>query len=88
MHERRAVTRLGRDQPSALELEEGGVPDERLIQEIRAMLPPGTQVRSGQAQAKEDAEDTNEFISFLQTFLLSFGGIALFVGPRSYADAR
>jgi putative ABC transport system permease protein len=64
-----------------------GVPDERLVREIRAMLPPGTQVRSGQAQAEEDAEDTNQFISFLQTFLLSFGGIALFVGSFVIANS-
>ena len=37
-----------------------------LVQEIRAILPPGTQVRSGAAQAHEDAEGTNSFISFLQ----------------------
>jgi putative ABC transport system permease protein len=37
-------------------------------------------VRTGQAQAKEDAKDTESFLNFLQDFLLAFGGIALFVG--------
>ena len=64
-----------------------GVSDRQLVSEIRAMLPPGTEVRSGQAQAQEDAEDTDEFISFLQTFLLSFGGIALFVGSFVIANS-
>ncbi len=37
-------------------------------------------MRTGTAQAAEDAKDTNEFISFLRYFLLAFGVIALFVG--------
>ena len=51
------------------------------------MLPPGTQVRSGQAQAADDAADTNEFITFLQGFLLAFAGIALFVGSFVIANS-
>ena len=64
-----------------------GVSDQQLVRQIRAMLPPSTQVRTGQAQASEDAEETNSFISFLQTFLLSFGGIALFVGSFVIANS-
>ena len=41
----------------------------------------------GAAQAQKDAEDTNEFISFLQDFLLAFGGIALFVGSFVIANS-
>jgi hypothetical protein len=33
-------------------------------------------VRSGDAQAREDAKETDEFISFLRYFLLAFGLIA------------
>ena len=55
--------------------------------EIRAILPHGTQVRSGDTQAASDAEDTNSFISFLQTFLLSFAGVALFVGAFVIANS-
>ncbi len=57
-----------------------GVSPQRLVSEIREILPPNTQVRTGSAQAQEDASDTDEFISFLRYFLLAFGLIALFVG--------
>jgi putative ABC transport system permease protein len=57
-----------------------GVTPAKLAAEIRSILPPHTQVRTGQAQAKEDAKDTESFLNFLQDFLLAFGGIALFVG--------
>ena len=48
--------------------------------QIQTILPPGHEVRTGDAQADEDAQDTDEFISFLRYFLLAFGLIALFVG--------
>ena len=44
-------------------------------------------MRTGEAQAQEDASDTNAFISFLRTFLLVFGGIALFVGAFVIANS-
>ena len=46
-----------------------------------------TQVRTAEAQARADAEETNEFITFLQGFLLAFGGIALFVGAFVIANS-
>src|SRR5207247_7876211 len=46
-----------------------------------------TQVRTGSAQAHEDAKETNSFISFLQKFLLGFGGVALFVGSFVIANS-
>ncbi len=57
-----------------------GVSPTQLVTQISAILPPATQVRTGAAQATEDAKGTNEFISFLRYFLLAFGVIALFVG--------
>ncbi len=57
-----------------------GVSQAQLVSEISAILPEGTQVRTGTEQAAEDAKDTDEFISFLRYFLLAFGVIALFVG--------
>ena len=57
-----------------------GVSPDKLIAQIRTILPPNTEVRSGDAQAREDAKETDEFISFLRYFLLAFGLIALFVG--------
>ena len=44
-------------------------------------------MRSGTEQAKTDASDTKSFTSFLQTFLLAFGGIALFVGAFVIANS-
>ncbi len=64
-----------------------GVSSEQLATEIRAILPHGTQVKNGDTQAASDAEDTNSFISFLQTFLLSFAGVALFVGAFVIANS-
>jgi putative ABC transport system permease protein len=57
-----------------------GVASSRLVSEIAKILPPNVQVRTGSAQAAEDAKSTDEFISFLRYFLLAFGVIALFVG--------
>jgi putative ABC transport system permease protein len=64
-----------------------GVSPAQLTAEIRRILPSGTQVKGGSEQAASDAEDTNTFISFLQTFLLSFGGVALFVGAFVIANS-
>ena len=64
-----------------------GVADPELVREIQAILPDGTQVQGVGAQVQSDAEETNEFITFLQTFLLAFGGIALFVGSFVIANS-
>ncbi|HJR95794.1 MAG TPA: ABC transporter permease, partial [Gaiellaceae bacterium] len=50
--------------------------EQDLVSQIEEILPPGTQVKTGAEQAQADAEETNEFITFLQGFLLAFGGIA------------
>jgi putative ABC transport system permease protein len=64
-----------------------GVAQPALISAVQSILPPGTQVRTGEQQASEDASGTSGFISFLQTFLLVFGGIALFVGSFVIANS-
>ena len=61
--------------------------EQELVAQIEEILPPGTQVQTGAAQAQADAEETNEFITFLQGFLLAFGGIALFVGSFVIANS-
>jgi putative ABC transport system permease protein len=66
---------------------EAGVSDQALMREIREALPPTAQVRSGEEQVRSDAEETNEFISFLQTVLLVFSGVALFVGAFVIANS-
>ena len=60
---------------------------DELLRQIRAVLPSQTQVRTGDAQASTDASDTKSFTDFLQTFLLAFGGIALFVGAFVIANS-
>jgi ABC-type antimicrobial peptide transport system permease subunit len=65
---------------------ETGVSREKLVAGLREALGPNVTVRSGGAQAQEDAKGTNQFISFLQKFLLAFGGIALFVGSFVIAN--
>ena len=64
-----------------------GVSDAELVRQIQGILPDGTQVQGVGEQVQSDAEDTNEFITFLQTFLLAFGGIALFVGSFVIANS-
>jgi putative ABC transport system permease protein len=64
-----------------------GVEPEELVRQIEEVLPAGAQVRTGQEQAAAEAAETEEFISFLQSFLLAFGGIALFVGAFVIANS-
>jgi putative ABC transport system permease protein len=64
-----------------------GTSQAQLLSEVRAILPPTAQVRTGDAQAKEDRKQSDSFISFLRTFLLAFAGIALFVGSFVIANS-
>ncbi len=64
-----------------------GVTEPALLAQVRSILPAQTQVRSGTEQAQTDASDTKSFTSFLQDFLLAFGGIALFVGAFVIANS-
>ena len=66
---------------------EAGLSDDELIGRIEEVLPEGTQVLASQQQAEDDAAETNEFITFLQGFLLAFAGIALFVGSFVIANS-
>jgi putative ABC transport system permease protein len=63
------------------------VTDQKLLEELRSVIPPNAQARTGAQQAAEDAKDTNSFVSFLRGFLLAFGGIALFVGSFVIANS-
>ena len=64
-----------------------GVTDEQLVGGLQGVLPPTAQVKTAAQQAKDDASETNGFISFLRGFLLAFGGIALFVGSFVIANS-
>ncbi|HZD87957.1 MAG TPA: FtsX-like permease family protein [Gaiellaceae bacterium] len=57
-----------------------GTTPQQLVQEIRPLLPPTAQVRTGTGQAKQATKETNAFLSIFQDFLLAFAGVALFVG--------
>ena len=63
-----------------------GVQSSKLLGEIRKVLPPTAEVRSGTAQAKKDTENTSTFTSIISDFLLAFAGIALFVGSFVIAN--
>jgi putative ABC transport system permease protein len=57
-----------------------GVPQARLVHELRPLLPANVQIQTGQQRAAADAKDTKTFMRFIQYFLLAFAAIALFVG--------
>jgi putative ABC transport system permease protein len=63
-----------------------GVAQPKLLDELRSVLPATAQVRSAQAQAKHDTDNTSTFTSIIQDFLLAFAGIALFVGSFVIAN--
>lgn len=58
----------------------------QLVREIRPLLPPNAQARTGAAQAKQAAKDTSGFLEIFQSFLLAFAGVALFVGSFVIAN--
>jgi putative ABC transport system permease protein len=64
-----------------------GISPAKLVQQIRTILPAGTQVRTGAQEAQKAADSTNSFLSFLKTFLLVFAAIALFVGSFVIANS-
>jgi putative ABC transport system permease protein len=57
-----------------------GVPPTRLAAEIKPLLPPVAEVRTGSQQASHDATQITAGTSLVKDILLAFGGIALFVG--------
>jgi putative ABC transport system permease protein len=57
-----------------------GTPPAELINNLSSGLPHGFEAVTGEAVAKENANNVNQFIGFFNTFLLTFAGIALFVG--------
>jgi putative ABC transport system permease protein len=63
-----------------------GVSSSKLIQEIKPLLPATAQVRDAAAQVKEDKKTVSGFTTYIQSFLLAFAGIALFVGSFVIAN--
>lgn len=52
----------------------------QVVDQVRPLLPPSTQVRTGAQQAKADSKDVQGALQFIQYFLLAFAGLALLVG--------
>ena len=63
-----------------------GVTGQALVAQIQKVLPPNTQVRTGQDQAQASTKETSDMLAFLRYFLLAFGFIALFVGAFVIAN--
>jgi putative ABC transport system permease protein len=63
-----------------------GVAPAELTREIRQLLPETARVRTAEAEAQAQSEDTRSGLSFIQYFLLAFGVIALFVGSFVIAN--
>ena len=57
-----------------------GVAPAALKRRIEAEMPPGVRVETGKESADRGSEEIRDNLSFLQTFLLVFGFIAVFVG--------
>ncbi len=57
-----------------------GVSQQELVGAVRAELPAGVEAVTGEKAADEAASDITEALGFINTFLLVFAGIALFVG--------
>ncbi len=59
---------------------EDGVSPELLKRRIERRMPPGVRVETGKENADRASEQIRKGLGFLQTFLLVFGFIAVFVG--------
>jgi putative ABC transport system permease protein len=59
---------------------EEGLSEDELVAAIEPALPADAEVVSATAEAQEQSDETSEFIAIFRYFLLTFAGIALFVG--------
>lgn len=57
-----------------------GLTSRQVTSELRNLLPATVDVKTGAQDAKDQASDIQDGLSFLNTLLLAFAGIALFVG--------
>jgi len=63
-----------------------GVTPEKLVGEIRPLLPATAQVKTAEAQTQEAVDDVSSTLGIFQKVLLAFGVIALFVGAFVIAN--
>ncbi|WP_031055201.1 ABC transporter permease [Streptomyces sp. NRRL F-5702] len=59
---------------------EPGVSDRKLLNEVEPLLPKDATAQTGKALADKQAKDIESGLTSLNTMLLAFAGIALFVG--------
>jgi putative ABC transport system permease protein len=64
-----------------------GTSPQQLVNEIKPILPRDAQVRTGTQQAQTDTNSLDSSLGFLNTLLLAFAGIALFVGAFVIANS-
>jgi putative ABC transport system permease protein len=57
-----------------------GVSEDELVEAIAPVLPTSAEVVSATVETEEAVDEVSEFTSIFRYFLLTFGGIALFVG--------
>jgi putative ABC transport system permease protein len=67
-------------------LGKNGVTPEKLVREIRPLLPQTAEVQTSAARTDEAVEDVNSTMGIFQKVLLAFGIIALFVGAFVIAN--
>jgi putative ABC transport system permease protein len=63
-----------------------GVTPEKLVGEIRPLLPETAKVKTADAQTQEAVDNINQGVGIFQKILLAFGFIALFVGAFVIAN--
>ncbi len=76
-----AIRMLGKDGFDQIQV--AAKPDitpERLVKSLQADLPDTVRVRTGENQSDADSNEIAQDLGFLQTFLLIFGFVSLFVG--------
>jgi putative ABC transport system permease protein len=56
------------------------VSSQEVVDQVKPLLPPATQVRTGTQQAEENSKDVDSFLRIIRYFLLAFAGIAVLVG--------
>ena len=79
------LEREGQLTGASLQVEPGADVD-AVISRIEPELPEGATAVSGQTAAEEQAAEVQEGLAFFNTFLLTFGFIALFVGTFTIAN--
>ncbi len=76
-----AIRMLGKDGFDQIQIAaKPGITPERLVASLRADLPETVTVRTGEQQSDADSDQIAEDLGFIQTFLLVFGFVSLFVG--------